>query len=98
MEYDEFTGGLEGDEFAGGWAPAEYLSGDFADGMPFDYHKRKNGRYYMDITDWANRKWTEQAERDPALEKIYLSAKMMKWHSSSQRTSERYMVSLQALP
>lgn len=34
----------------------------------------------MDITDWANRKWKEQAERDPALEKIYLSARMMKWH------------------
>ena len=56
MSYDEFTGGLEEDEFTGGWAPAEYLSGENAQGMPLDYHRRKNGRYYMDITDWANKK------------------------------------------
>ena len=57
MSYDKFTGGLEKDEFTGGWIPKDYLAGENAAGMPLDYHYRKNGRYYMDITGWANDKW-----------------------------------------
>ena len=79
VPYDEFTGGLE-DEFTGGWLPKDYLTG-----LPIEVYENKRGKKYYSLDKYidstpALKGEENEAARDEQLRRIYLSAKMMKWH------------------
>ena len=58
-----------------GWIPGDYITADL-DTTPYE---NKKGHPYMDFGPWAD-KLPDQTQRDPTLRKIYLSARMMKYH------------------
>lgn len=62
--------------YEGGWNPGPFLAGDY----PKEFYETKSGHQYMDIKDWALRKWNTDESRDAGLKMIYLSAKAMKFH------------------
>ena len=63
--------------YYGGWHPADYITGD----VPIkNAYKRKNGKEYMDIKEWADGKWDDEDERNKQLRGVYLSARIMKYH------------------
>ena len=59
-------------DYYGGWVPSTYRW------IPFDVYESKAGKPYMNLKGWAEDK--EPDERDKLLKRIYLSAKMMKYH------------------
>ena len=62
--------------YEGGW-----LSKDlYYKGYSLDMYESKNGKPYMDLKGWAERKEPDMAKRDLLLRNIYLSAKMKKYH------------------
>ena len=68
------------DEFTGGWLPKDYLTG-----LPIEVYENKRGRKYYSLDKYIDStpalKGEENEEaRDEQLRRIYLSAKMMKWH------------------
>ena len=62
--------------YYGGWLPETYITNK----IPLDIYESKNGKPYMNLKGWAERKEPDMAKRDEQLENIYLSAKMMKYH------------------
>ena len=62
--------------YYGGWVPAEYITED----IPLTVYESKAGKPYMNLKGWAEDKEKDQAKRDVMLKRIYLSAKMMKFH------------------
>ena len=82
-DYDEFTGGLEDaeyDEFTGGWVLKGYLTD-----LPIEVYENKKVRKYYSLDKYVDlhpdlKGEQNEAARDEAMRRIYLSAKMMKWH------------------
>ena len=72
-----------------GWVPATYLTGE----IPLDVYESKAGKPYMNIKGWAEDKEEEQSRRDELLKRVYLSAKMMKFHPLMKKSSGRPMTS-----
>ena len=63
--------------YYGGWEPKDYITGD----VPINnIYLNKKKHEYMDIRDWAIGKWKNEEQRDKELRKIYLSARIMKYH------------------
>ena len=62
--------------YYGGWISSTYLTGE----IPLDIYESKAGRPYMNIKGWAEEKEKDPRARDELLKRIYLSAKMMKFH------------------
>ena len=62
--------------YNGGWVPSTYIT----QYIPLTVYESKAGKPYMDIKGWAERKKPDQDERDELLKRVYLSAKMMKYH------------------
>ena len=62
--------------YYGGWIPSTY----FTDDIPRTVYTSKAGREYMNFKSWGEEHYPNQDDRDEAMKKIYLSAKMMKWH------------------
>ena len=62
--------------YYGGWEPSEYITED----IPLTVYESKAGKPYMDLKGWAESKKPDLAERDELLKRVYLSAKMMKYH------------------
>ena len=60
--------------YYGGWEPKTYITND----IPLTVYESKAGKPYMNLKGWAEDK--EPDERDKLLKRIYLSAKMMKYH------------------
>ena len=78
--YDEFTGGMEDaeyDEFTGGWIPKDYLTD-----LPIEVYENKRGKKYYNIAKFfdTHKDLDAPEKKDEAMKRIYLSAKMMKWH------------------
>ena len=72
MDYQDYL-----NDTYGGWLPNLYLTEDL-DTTPYE---NKKGHLYMDFGPWADKKFKDNpSARDPILRKIYLSAKMMKYH------------------
>ena len=65
--------------YYGGWIPSTYLT----DEIHLAVYESKAGKPYMNIKGWAKNKEPESIPaRDELLKRIYLSAKMMKFHPS----------------
>ena len=62
--------------YSGGWLPAIYIIKE----IPLDVHASKAGKPYMNIKGWTEDKEKDPAARDELLKRVYLSAKMMKYH------------------
>ena len=65
------------DEFTGGWAPKDYLTG-----LPIEAYENKKGRKYYSLAKFfdLHKDLDSPEKKDEAMRRIYLSAKMMKWH------------------
>ena len=62
--------------YYGGCVPSEYITED----IPLTVYESKAGKHYMNIKGWVEDKEKDQAARDELLKRVYLSAKMMKYH------------------
>ena len=72
MDYQDYL-----NDTYGGWIPSQYITADL-DTTPYE---NKKGHLYMDFGPWADEKFKDDpTARDPALRKIYFSARMMKYH------------------
>ena len=56
--------------------PQNYITED----IPLTVYESKAGKPYMNIKGWAEDKEKDPAARDELLKRVYLSAKMMKYH------------------
>ena len=62
--------------YYGGWEPVTYITND----IPLTVYESKAGKPYMNIKGWAEDKEPDKDDRDLLLKRVYLSAKMMKFH------------------
>ena len=62
--------------YYGGWAPEDYITND----IPLTVYESKAGKPYMNLKGWAEDKEPDKDARDLLLKRVYLSAKMMKYH------------------
>ena len=62
--------------YYGGWVPSTYITED----IPLTVYESKAGEPCMNIKGWAENKEPDEDARDLLLKRVYLSAKMMKYH------------------